>query len=284
MVRRNRLSPSVPFSKKPCASSLICSSCESATYGNLQLLFPWNLGIVKCWFVSHVPHEVLSWIFISQCRHFEFMSANERTEHTVVHNKAQMEERHPWKEGSHLDCSWLDFLWKPIALLLPKYSVAGIAHFIPKSFFYAHQSFPSELISNRLRLLGRYSRTCISRALPGPPSNLGNCTYCTDNKICHLRGMVYQVTCEGSGKNTQARRCRLYTDVCTSTGERCEPGSHPTSSFSLHRNFHHTHEGYSAIKVDVLHRSLITSIESKNAQNARVVGAFDGVEVKLYVP
>lgn len=40
-------------------------------------------------------------------------------------------------------------------------------------------------------------------------------------------------------------------------------GSYPSNCFSRHRTLHHTHLGPPAIKVEVLHRSLITALERR---------------------
>ncbi|EYC24834.1 hypothetical protein Y032_0013g2128 [Ancylostoma ceylanicum] len=91
-----------------------------------------------------------------------------------------------------------------------------------------------------------------------------NCLYCTDKKICQLRGTVYLVTCEGCGRKYVGETARpLHKRLDEHMRALRNPSSYPNSSFSHHRTLHHTYEDPPRIKVTILHRSLDAPLERK---------------------
>ncbi|EYC25072.1 hypothetical protein Y032_0012g1686 [Ancylostoma ceylanicum] len=91
-----------------------------------------------------------------------------------------------------------------------------------------------------------------------------NCMYCTEQKICQLRGTVYLVTCEGCGRKYVGETSRpLHKRLDEHMRALRNPTSYSSSSFSRHRTLHHTYEDPPRMKVTILHRSQESPLERK---------------------
>ncbi|EYC36736.1 hypothetical protein Y032_0862g2742 [Ancylostoma ceylanicum] len=94
---------------------------------------------------------------------------------------------------------------------------------------------------------------------------LPKCQYCTEEQICELRDTVYLITCEGCGEKyvgetlrPPRRRLDEHRRALTN------PSSYASESFSKHRTLKHTYERAPMLKVTVLHRHLVNTLEKKN--------------------
>ncbi|KAL6726824.1 hypothetical protein Aduo_008755 [Ancylostoma duodenale] len=91
-----------------------------------------------------------------------------------------------------------------------------------------------------------------------------SCQYCREQKICHLRGTVYMITCTGCGQ-------RYVGETGRPLGKRLDehrrafthPQSYPNNSFSRHRTTTHTRESAPDFEVKALHRHLERPLERK---------------------
>ena len=91
-----------------------------------------------------------------------------------------------------------------------------------------------------------------------------NCTYCTESKICQLKGTVYLVTCEGCGQRYVGETMRpLHKRMDEHVRALRNPASYPKSGFSRHRVLHHQREAPPALKVSVIHRTKEAPLERK---------------------
>ncbi|EYC36737.1 hypothetical protein Y032_0862g2742 [Ancylostoma ceylanicum] len=96
-------------------------------------------------------------------------------------------------------------------------------------------------------------------------TKLPKCQYCTEEQICELRDTVYLITCEGCGEKyvgetlrPPRRRLDEHRRALTN------PSSYASESFSKHRTLKHTYERAPMLKVTVLHRHLVNTLEKKN--------------------
>ncbi|EYC11231.1 hypothetical protein Y032_0051g2089 [Ancylostoma ceylanicum] len=91
-----------------------------------------------------------------------------------------------------------------------------------------------------------------------------DCQYCTDRKICHLRGPVYMITCSTCGQRYIGETGRpLRERLNEHRRALTSPQSYPTNSFSRHRTAVHTREPPPLLEVTVLHRHLEHPVERK---------------------
>ncbi|EYB86176.1 hypothetical protein Y032_0283g1298 [Ancylostoma ceylanicum] len=91
-----------------------------------------------------------------------------------------------------------------------------------------------------------------------------NCMYCTEQKICQLRGTVYLITCQGCGRKYVGETSRpLHKRLDEHMRALRNPTSYPNSSFSRHRTLHHTYDDPPRMKVTILHRSQESPLERK---------------------
>ncbi|EYC29300.1 hypothetical protein Y032_0006g2898 [Ancylostoma ceylanicum] len=90
------------------------------------------------------------------------------------------------------------------------------------------------------------------------------CRYCTDKKICHLRGTVYLIKCGGCGHRyigESGRPLRKRLDEHRRALAR--PQAYPNNSFSRHRTTVHTLDSTPEFEVVVLHRHLENLLHRK---------------------
>ncbi|EYC38018.1 hypothetical protein Y032_0749g2033 [Ancylostoma ceylanicum] len=90
------------------------------------------------------------------------------------------------------------------------------------------------------------------------------CRYCTDKKICHLRGTVYLIRCGGCGHRyigESGRPLRKRLDEHRRALAR--PQAYPNNSFSRHRTTVHTRDSTPEFEVVVLHRHLENLLHRK---------------------
>ncbi|EYC13387.1 hypothetical protein Y032_0044g961 [Ancylostoma ceylanicum] len=91
-----------------------------------------------------------------------------------------------------------------------------------------------------------------------------NCRYCTEKKICELRGTVYMIICAGCGEKYIGETMRpLRRRLDEHRRALANPASYPSESFSRHRTLKHTTEPPPAFTVRVLHRHLTRTLERK---------------------
>ncbi|EYC11329.1 hypothetical protein Y032_0051g2148 [Ancylostoma ceylanicum] len=94
--------------------------------------------------------------------------------------------------------------------------------------------------------------------------DIEDCQYCTDRKICHLRGTVYMITCSTCGQRYIGETGRpLRERLNEHRRALTSPQSYPTNSFSRHRTAVHTREPPPLLEVTVLHRHLEHPVERK---------------------
>ncbi|EYB82562.1 hypothetical protein Y032_0357g3392 [Ancylostoma ceylanicum] len=90
------------------------------------------------------------------------------------------------------------------------------------------------------------------------------CHYCSDHKICHLRGTVYMITCSKCGQRYIGETGRPLKERLNEHRRALAcPQSYPTNCFSKHRTTMHTREPPPLIHVAVLHRHLEHPLERK---------------------
>ncbi|EYC24156.1 hypothetical protein Y032_0014g2356 [Ancylostoma ceylanicum] len=90
------------------------------------------------------------------------------------------------------------------------------------------------------------------------------CHYCSDHKICHLRGTVYMITCSKCGQRYIGETGRPLKERLNEHRRSLAcPQSYPTNCFSKHRTTMHTREPPPLIHVAVLHRHLEHPLERK---------------------
>ncbi|EYB97657.1 hypothetical protein Y032_0139g2146 [Ancylostoma ceylanicum] len=102
------------------------------------------------------------------------------------------------------------------------------------------------------------------------------CRYCTDKKICHLRGTVYLIKCNGCGQRyvgESGRPLRKRLDEHRRALNR--PQAYPRNSFSRHRTTVHTRDFPPEFEVTVLHRHLDNPVDRK---------IMEAREIKRYQP
>ncbi|EYC45630.1 hypothetical protein Y032_0421g1170 [Ancylostoma ceylanicum] len=102
------------------------------------------------------------------------------------------------------------------------------------------------------------------------------CRYCTDKKICHLRGTVYLIKCNGCGQRyvgESGRPLRKRLDEHRRAFNR--PQAYPRNSFSRHRTTVHTRDSPPEFEVTVLHRHLDNPVDRK---------IMEAREIKRYQP
>ncbi|EYC20386.1 hypothetical protein Y032_0022g598 [Ancylostoma ceylanicum] len=102
------------------------------------------------------------------------------------------------------------------------------------------------------------------------------CRYCTDQKICHLRGTVYLIKCRGCGQRyigESGRPLRKRLDEHRRALVR--PQAYPNNSFSRHRTTVHTQDRVPDFDVLVLHRHLENLLHRK---------IMEAREIKRYQP
>ncbi|EYC45561.1 hypothetical protein Y032_0423g1199 [Ancylostoma ceylanicum] len=91
-----------------------------------------------------------------------------------------------------------------------------------------------------------------------------DCLYCSDHKICHLRGTVYMITCSNCGQRYIGETGRpLRERLNEHRRALASPQSYPTNSSSKHRTEVHTREPPPLLEVKVLHRYLEHPVERK---------------------
>ncbi|EYC21534.1 hypothetical protein Y032_0988g3301 [Ancylostoma ceylanicum] len=91
-----------------------------------------------------------------------------------------------------------------------------------------------------------------------------DCHYCSDQKICHLRGTVYMITCDKCGQRYIGETGRpLKERLDEHRRAFTSPQSYPNNSFSKHRTAVHTRESPPLFKITVLHRHLEQPLERK---------------------
>lgn len=91
-----------------------------------------------------------------------------------------------------------------------------------------------------------------------------NCRYCRTEKICQIRGAVYQIECSGCGETyigESGRPLKLRLDEHRRALEN--PASYPNEAFSKHRTLRHTVERPPSLSVKILHRHLMNVLERK---------------------
>ncbi|EYB94347.1 hypothetical protein Y032_0172g339 [Ancylostoma ceylanicum] len=94
--------------------------------------------------------------------------------------------------------------------------------------------------------------------------DIEDCQYCTDRKICHLRGTVYMITCSTCGQRYIGETGRpLRERLNEHRRALTSPQSYPANSFSRHRTAVHTREPPPLLEVTVLHRHLEHPVERK---------------------
>ena len=106
--------------------------------------------------------------------------------------------------------------------------------------------------------------------------DLRQCHYCRDQRICHLRGTVYLITCSGCGQRyvgESGRPLRKRLDEHRRALNR--PQSYPTNSFSKHRTTMHTYGSIPEFEIKVLHRNLVKPLDRK---------IMEAKEIKRYKP
>ncbi|EYC09420.1 hypothetical protein Y032_0060g3105 [Ancylostoma ceylanicum] len=102
------------------------------------------------------------------------------------------------------------------------------------------------------------------------------CRYCTDQKICKLRGTVYLIKCNGCGQRyvgESGRPLRKRLDEHRRAFNR--PQAYPKNSFSRHRTTVHTRDAPPEFEVTVLHRNLDNPVDRK---------IMEAREIKRYQP
>ncbi|EYC15824.1 hypothetical protein Y032_0035g2983 [Ancylostoma ceylanicum] len=102
------------------------------------------------------------------------------------------------------------------------------------------------------------------------------CRYCTDQKICKLRGTVHLIKCNGCGQRyvgESGRPLRKRLDEHRRAFNR--PQAYPKNSFSRHRTTVHTRDAPPEFEVTVLHRNLDNPVDRK---------IMEAREIKRYQP
>ncbi|EYC39096.1 hypothetical protein Y032_0676g1431 [Ancylostoma ceylanicum] len=103
-----------------------------------------------------------------------------------------------------------------------------------------------------------------------------DCQYCTEEQICQLRGTVYLITCEGCGEKYVGETMRpLRRRLDEHRRALTNPSSYASESFSKHRTLKHTYERAPMLKVTVLHRHLVNTLERK---------IMEAVEIRRHSP
>ncbi|EYC10257.1 hypothetical protein Y032_0056g2642 [Ancylostoma ceylanicum] len=102
------------------------------------------------------------------------------------------------------------------------------------------------------------------------------CRYCTDQKICHLRGTVYMIKCKGCGQRYIGESGRpLRKRLDEHRRALIRPQAYPNNSFSRHRTNVHTRDSTPDFDVMVLHRHLENTLHRK---------ILEAREIKRYQP
>ncbi|EYC26545.1 hypothetical protein Y032_0010g1212 [Ancylostoma ceylanicum] len=151
--------------------------------------------------------------------------------------------------------------------------------------------FLNDSFSKRINMIVRKSGLPVRLVFQPPPTlkqkltssrvyeaecDLRQCHYCRDQRICHLRGTVYLITCSGCGQRyvgESERPLRKRLDEHRRALNR--PQSYPTNSFSKHRTTMHTYGSIPEFEVKVLHRNLVKPLDRK---------IMEAKEIKRYKP
>ncbi|EYC00879.1 hypothetical protein Y032_0112g314 [Ancylostoma ceylanicum] len=105
--------------------------------------------------------------------------------------------------------------------------------------------------------------------------------YCTDKKICHLRGTVYLIKCGGYGHRyigENGRQPRKRLDEHRRALARTQ--AYPNNSFSRHRTTVHTRDSPPEFEMVVLHRHLENLLHRKIMETREIKRFQPGINNK----